>query len=402
MSTNGDKKLHILLLPSWYPKQRHEISGSFFREQALALYKHGNKVGVITPALRPLRSCLGKFGVEYENDEGVNTYRSHGMKLFPPISRIRTLQWLYHGKRLFECYVKKFGLPDVIHVHSALDAGLLAVNIKLKYGVPFVVTEHSTAFARGLFNARQLQDVKMIAANASRNIAVSSAFATLLNKLCHSNARWEVLPNILSDKFINTPLLGQNQKGFIFNNTCIQGEKKKVDLLIRSFTAAFRGNKEVYLELGGGGEQHEKLKLLVDELGMNKQILFLGPLSRDEVVKHIAQSNVFVLSSQYETFGVVAIEALALGKPVIATRCGGPEDIVTKEDGLLVPVNDQGALTNAMKTLYANYSNYSAHKLRESCRVRFSEASVVAKLQDIYQSSIDKPKCSSRKMSSNT
>ena len=63
-------------------------------------------------------------------------------------------------------------------------------------------------------------------------------------------------------------------------------------------------------------------------------------------------SNAFVLASRTETFGVVYIEALSQGLPVIATRCGGPESIVTSDNGLLVPIENIPELTKALLTLY--------------------------------------------------
>ena len=70
------------------------------------------------------------------------------------------------------------------------------------------------------------------------------------------------------------------------------------------------------------------LKNLIIELGIEKCVEFTGKLSREEMLPKLSYSNVFVLPSNSETFGVVYIEAMALGLPVIATKCGGPEDFL--------------------------------------------------------------------------
>ena len=98
----------------------------------------------------------------------------------------------------------------------------------------------------------------------------------------------------------------------------------------------------------------------------------------------MADSDAFVLSSQYETFGVVVIEALALGLPVIATRCGGPESIVRDEDGLLIPIEDISSLAIAMKTIYDNRLKYNAEEIRTACSDRYSEKSVAEQLKTGY------------------
>jgi glycosyltransferase involved in cell wall biosynthesis len=98
------------------------------------------------------------------------------------------------------------------------------------------------------------------------------------------------------------------------------------------------------------------------------------------------------LSSKAETFGVVLIEALALGKPVVATRCGGPESIIREEDGILVPVDDVPKLGDGMKEIRRQYGNYRPIELRRSCANRFSEKAVTRQLIDIYRQVLAEPK----------
>ena len=98
----------------------------------------------------------------------------------------------------------------------------------------------------------------------------------------------------------------------------------------------------------------------------------------------MAVADAFVLSSRNETFGVVIIEALALGKPVIATQCGGPESILRPADGLLVPVDDVSAMANAMCQLIERRNDYDPVEIRQSCVARFSETAIAKRLNWIY------------------
>jgi glycosyltransferase involved in cell wall biosynthesis len=77
-------------------------------------------------------------------------------------------------------------------------------------------------------------------------------------------------------------------------------------------------------------------------------VRFLGALAPEQVPQQHAASDAFVLASFEETFGVVLVEALMSGRPVVATRCGGPEDIVHEGNGWLVPPGDPAALAAAM------------------------------------------------------
>ena len=117
---------------------------------------------------------------------------------------------------------------------------------------------------------------------------------------------------------------------------------------------------------------------------MSEQVEFLGKLTREQVKNQMLNSDAFVLSSEYETFGVVLVEALALGKPIIATKCGGPESIVSKEVGYLVEKNSIDNLAKAMRDLIETYSQFEARQIREYCAIEFSEEAVVKKLEIIY------------------
>jgi len=162
-------------------------------------------------------------------------------------------------------------------------------------------------------------------------------------------------------------------------------QKKNVDNLIRAYARVFYGNTNVSLKIGGHGPERPRLQALAQELGVSGQVQFLGALSRHQVLSEMQACDAFVLPSKYETFGVVVVEALALGKPVIATRCGGPESIVGDDDGVLVPVNDVDSLAQAMRNLRANHDHYKPNAIRASCAARYSERAVANRLITEYR-----------------
>lgn len=385
------KQMHILIIPSWYPQFSGDIGGSFFREQAIALKKFGHDVGVIYPQIRSLKnikSILKKpYGLTVENDAGVNTLRWYTANYFPKVKNYNKNHWIKVGLRLFELYIKKYGKPDVIHVHSMLYAGYVAELINKKYNIPYVITEHSTSFARNLVAKDSILELRKVVDSAHFILSVSSEFSQLLNRIFKVE-RWIYVPNIVNDDFINYELVEMPSNRFTFINVCFLTDKKRLDILISAFANVFKGNKNIDLKIGGAGPSMPELKLLAESLGVSSQIKFLGNLTRKEVLQEISTSNAFVLSSEYETFGVVVIEALALGKPVIATKCGGPESIVIPEVGYLIPKNSIDKMSQALEDLYNNYHTYNPSKLREYCDQNFSERVVVEKLTRIYSECI--------------
>ena len=93
----------------------------------------------------------------------------------------------------------------------------------------------------------------------------------------------------------------------------------------------------------------------------------------------------FVLPSHHESFGIVFTEAMACGKPVIATRCGGPEAIVRPESGLLLEVGDVDALADALEHMFRHAHEYDRERIRADFERRFSRAVIVDALEAIYE-----------------
>jgi glycosyltransferase involved in cell wall biosynthesis len=384
--------MHVLIVPSWYPRDASDINGSFFREQALALHKNGCRVGVIHPDLRSLREwrsiTSGPRGICCELDHGVATYRSCGMNWFPRTAGPAAWLHVWHGLRLYERYVAANGRPDVLHAHSLLFAGAVAAEIRRRYGVPFVVTEHSSTFARGLVSTEALRVAKAACAQAAHRFAVSHALARLLDRvLMPEGANWEYLPNTVSEDFIIEAVAHRrDDSDFHFINIGMMNENKGQASTLRAFADIARTYPEVRLIFVGDGPCRTFLENETRALGLADRVVFTGILAREAVCKSIAAADVLVLSSRYETFGVVLIEALALGKPVIATRCGGPESIVEEGDGVLVPVDDVPSLAAAMSRMRSSRATYDREAIRASCLRRFSEAAITSRLKALYRS----------------
>ena len=102
----------------------------------------------------------------------------------------------------------------------------------------------------------------------------------------------------------------------------------------------------------------------------------------------MAESAVVVLPSRAESFGAVLVEALACGTPVVATRCGGPEDIVTPEVGELVPVGDPDALATALGDALRESGRRDPARLRAYALEHFGWDSIVDRIHEIYRQAV--------------
>jgi L-malate glycosyltransferase len=381
--------MHICVIPSWYPLNSDDIGGSFFREQSLALQRYGHKVGVIYPHQINIREFKTKNnyanGISKELDHDMPTYRNYSVGWIPKLPYGNAYLWVKNGETLFDAYIKEHGFPDVIHAHSILNGGFLASRIKEKYGIPFVVTEHSSSYARKLLKKWQYKIADDVVHKADLLIAVSEQFCALLDKTFISGKSWKYIPNILPRQFEIEVAHKPNSTKFAFCNISILTENKGIDVLLKAFSASFKGRADVILQIAGDGPLRSALELLAESLGITSQVNFMGMLSRKEVVSLLKESNAYVLSSHVETFGVVLIESLALGIPVIATKCGGPESIVIDGvNGYLVEKNSIEALSNAMLELFLNYEAFNQNEIRQLCLNSFSEGNVINSITNEY------------------
>ncbi len=384
--------MHILIIPSWYPETPDDVNGIFFRLQAQALARTGAKVGVIAPIFRSLRTEAKKalssknYGISNYIESNVHTFVYKSMFFFPRVPYIDRKREIRASLKLFKKYVAQNGMPDVIHAHCVNSGGIIAYEIHRLTDIPYVITEHSTTYARKLIRNWQRPLMQAAAENAAARLAVSRDFAELLKKE-YKGLEWEYVPNILSPQF-EAPIALENKPqnpDFTFCSVAHLQHKKGYDILLPAFADALKKYPHLKLKIGGGGYEEFKLHKLAEELGIQNNVIFLGRLKNNEVLDLMYQSDAFVLASRHETFGVVFIEALSQGLPVIATRCGGPESIVNDSNGLLVDVENQQQLTSALIQLYENQARYPASTLRENCLNEFGEEKVVQQIMTTYQ-----------------
>ena len=239
--------MHILLVTSAYKSEFNPVNALFFRDQAKALQKGGNQVGLICALPISLKTVKSEkkifFSREAYNDEGVDTIVQPFFSIPKTPNRTKKKRFSI-AKQLFLEYVDKFGLPEILHVHTFL-AGELAIWVKEKYDIPYVVTEHSTNFARGNFSQSQLQFSKQVYKNSKSNIAVSNEFCSLLKK--QTSCKFQYVPNVVDTDFFKPSNKVKSSENFTFLNVAHLDAKKNQAGLIKSFAEQFLGKTKYNL-----------------------------------------------------------------------------------------------------------------------------------------------------------
>lgn len=376
--------MHVLLIPSFYTSPQHPYCGIFFRDQAVALQRAGIQTGVIAPIQRSLLHVrLGQaWGTQHEDDDGVPVTRHYAPFWFPLMHRPNAKAWIRLGLRLYGRYVATHGKPDVIHAHCCLYAGELARQIHARFDVPYVLTEHQSLHALGPVRPWQRDMTVATLQSAAARVYVSAALEQVMqSKYGVAASPSTVVGNPVDPLFGgSSPVPRGKRDTFRFVHVGNLVPIKRHCDLIKAFSIAFEDEADVELRLIGSGPLRQSIE------SQSNRVDLVGTLNRAGVLQELQNADALVLSSEFETFGVALIESLACGRPVIATRCGGPESIVQETDGLLVEKRNPQELANAMRKLRETIDAYDPEQMRADSLRRFGEQKIVADLASLYDS----------------
>ena len=140
----------------------------------------------------------------------------------------------------------------------------------------------------------------------------------------------------------------------------------------------------------GDGPDRDYLMKLVSNLKLNEEVIFHGKLTREKLIGLLQNTDVVVSASKLETFGVTIIEALSCGIPVIATRSGGPEEIINKENGILVEKDNISDLCSGLEKIYKNYNTFNHGEIRPDCLKKLGYGIIADRLLDVYENLFSK------------
>ena len=382
--------LHILFISTGYPNAYHPLDGIFFRDQAEALAAYGHQVDFIAINPVSVKHIITKKNINYLVyrhfiEKKVDT-RHYAYINLPQSPLYIIKQTLRKGKKVANEYSKESKVPDIIHMHC-FEAVELAEYFINEYNIPLVVTEHSSRFLNNTLHPSLEKYALKAFSLSSMNIAVSHVMAKELSK--KYNVAFKYLPNVVDTDFF-TPTGRTCDTPFTFLNVAALTPIKSQNLLITAFAEVLRSHHELQLIIVGEGPERKRLEKQITKFGIEKNVTLTGFLDRNSVKKYMQSADAFVLSSSYETFGVVLIEAMSCGLPVISTKCSGPESIITNERlGKLCNISSH-SLAMAMEEVYNNGTGYDKAFIRKYATDNFSNFAVSQKLTTLYQNLLGK------------
>lgn len=383
-----DTRFKVLFLASWYPNEDHPITGIFIKKHAQAVSKYCD-VAVLYVHQSQHRTSTK---VNYTIEDGIKTVRVYARK--PPFKN-RLLRILYN--MIFNNYIinsykglkiirKEFGRLDIVHLNVVLPMGYIALILGVLKGIPFVLTEHTGPFCVHMRTYPRRILTKIILKEARIITPVSQALEMQMKNFYDGN-NYKIIPNVIeTNRF--APYLNyecKNTKKKILHVSLLTDNPKNISGLLKAIQLLSEKRKDFELYILGDGEDRTKFENLSTKLGIiNKFVYFHGMVSNDEVANFMRESDFFILNSNHETFAVVCAEALSSGIPVISTRCGGPEDYINEDVGILIEPGNTIELVGAINYMLDNHWKYDSKKLHQYVVEKFSYDVVGKQIYEIY------------------
>ncbi len=400
MKNKDYTKIKVLFLPAWYPSRIHSLAGIFIKKHAEAVSKYCD---VAVLYVTPDPNLKDKtYEIDYSEESNIPTVRVYYNNIIKiPIIRIFSkivFQYLamYKGLKLIK---KKFGNPHIVHVNVVSPSiGLFSLLLMLKRikDIPYIITEHWSGYTKedgryNLYSAFSKYFVRFIFKESSAVTAVSKYLLDSLKENRLIGNRFFMIPNIVDIPNSIPKRKDISKKIKILTVSLLSDEEKNISDLIRAFERVVSKYNDIELHIVGDGTDKENLINIAKDTGLlNKHIFFHGYVPNSELGKYFYDANFFVLNSNFETFSIVTAEAIAHGVPVVVTKCGGPEEFVTEEVGMLVERQNEYSLVKGIEYMIENWNKYDPVKLHNYAKDRFSYEKVGKLILNVYQRVLNK------------
>lgn len=395
--------MRVLILSHMYPNLVSPLGGIFVRQQAVALAKLGVKVTVVAPVpwLPGFMAGRGKWGgypsvpLE-EHPDGFPVFHPRVLEL--PRSLFFEYYPLTYARGMQQVMDEQISRGvDVIHAHVAHPDGAAALKFGLKYHIPVVVTIHGQDFAYTLNRSRICaESVRATLKGASGVILVSEKLKKQygLETWADQPDKYKVIYNgVALDDVVELTKHGQKTPRRCLLTVGFLRPDKGHAVVIKALPELVREFPDLEYRIVGDGSERQALEALTLELGLSEHVTFLGSLPHHEAMREMAQCDVFILPSWKEAFGVVYLEAMAHGKPIIGTSGEGIAEILDQEDvGIAVPPKDVDAIAKGIRELFRhpNQAQEMGARGKELVTRKFTWQYNAQQTLEVYQETVRK------------
>ncbi|EJL73627.1 glycosyltransferase [Chryseobacterium populi] len=376
--------MKVLFISSWFPNKLEPTNGNFVQ-------RHAEAVSLLHDV--EILHAIGDFNQKEKfvfDDQVINGIRT--LIIYYKNSKNPALNFLTRMKA-YSLGFSRMKRPDLVHANVLHNNMLFAVYLKKKLGIPFVVTEHWTAFQEENLHTTSSsikRIARYIAGNAGYIFPVSNNLKESL-KLLGITTPMKVISNVVDTEIFTIKPKVQNQGLVHFLHVSSLIPRKRPKDIIKAVHVLHENGYRVSLEIGGDGDT-ESLISLINDIGAEDYIKVFGMISYQEVAEKMQNSDYFILFSENETQGCVILESYACGKPVISTKVGGAAEFIIDGLGVGIEKNNTDELYNTLEKICKDrYSFKEEAEIREFAVTGYSREAIARQFTDIYHQIVKTP-----------
>jgi L-malate glycosyltransferase len=378
--------MKVLFISSWYPTSENPNFGIFVKEHAKAISTLTD-LYVLAVVVQRGKHILKASYSEYIDESGTRTFeiiihsrfRNIIYHLIPLQSRIA---YKYYKRKIEPLFT-----PDIIHSNVIFPAGMIGDYFSRKLRKPHIITEHWSKI-EGLLKKPYLSSLARRSYKNAEIILPVSKFLkdnilTLLPELEFD--KFKIIPNVISSEIFTykekTPLNDKIKFCAIATWATKKVPDKKPELFIEALNQFQKASsKKVHLTMIGGGDRLDDLKQLCAKQSF--EIEFTGYLAKTQIAQLLQESDYFIHASTIETFGVVIVEALMTGTPVICSKVAALPELIDVTNGILCENTVADWLAGINIILQKDFNR---KEISERVRNIYSSESVGFNISSIYK-----------------
>ncbi|MBK5284054.1 MAG: glycosyltransferase family 4 protein [Bacteroidia bacterium] len=386
----------ILFVSGWYPTEDKPSFGIFVRRHAEAAALN-NDVAVLY--IRTTYSGDEKLfnvrsGIENKLFEVIITINKSKLPFAPLFFLFKYLFFLRALIKGYNIIVSHYGKPDLVHGNILFEGGMQALMLKSIYGIPYVCAEQWTGYMPEDGSYKGLMRKwcsKQIALKAKYILPISNHLKEAMTAQ-GLNARYVIIPNVVNTQIFHPSPTGKAKgKTKMLHVSSLDERQKNFSGILRAFKKISMQDKEAYLTVSGGKDNLVAAKKLVIETGIeDDKVIFMGHQNESELASTYSDASFLLMFSNYETLCCVALEAIACGIPVVATRSGGIEEVVNSSNGILVDTHNEEQLVSAIEAISVNLEQFSPLNLFHYVNDNYSYEKINHQLNEVYTQTLTK------------
>ena len=338
--------MKVLWLASWYPSKGNALNGDFIQRhaEAVSLFMPVDVIHVSRTEKKANAESGETINNNYPNLKSI--IRCYYLPSLFGIDKACSFFFLFFlYKKLIKKYIKENGKPGLIHVHVSLHCAAVALYCKLRYKIPFIITEHASFFLKQSPRQNVLSKLMLQKAfkNASAITVVSKYLGNAIAEYFNMKS-FTVIPNVVDTSvFFYKDDKPKNDVPVFLHISTVRPEKNPGQMLEAFSILKHQFNKKFVLQIVS--PQHDDLKQLAKDLKIDDSISWMKETTQPGLAKLMQAANAHVLYSKAETFGCVNIEAMACGLPTIVSDIPTfREYLIENITSYFAPANNPGEL----------------------------------------------------------